>query len=187
MKKAYIIIASVFLVGFLAACGANGNDNNGSTTPPNDANQNTEVDNKNDNTANNSDVTMDNDNQTTENDNAGSTEKVDMNEKMGELDFAEIELQIDYGHDQEYDAQVEKRSTGDYKAEIEDELNNTYLKGDEAFNELYPILETLDITADSSKDEVFSAVLKAFNLEDNYEEIEVEITFHDGTKLEYED
>lgn len=190
MKKVYLVITSVFLIGFLAACGAN--DNNDSVNAPNETNQ--EVDTENNNVVNNSeeneangDAINDNDDDATNNNDIETTEKLSMNEKMDQLNFAEIEVEVDYGDDQEYEAEIEKKSNDDYEVEIEDELTNTYLKGEEAFNELYPIFKKLDITADSTKEEVIDAVLKSFDLEEDYKEIEVEVTFHDGTELEYED
>src|SRR5699024_12574947 len=79
-------------------------------------------------------------------------------------------------------------SDGTYTAEIEDDLNDEYIKGQEAFDKLYPMVKALDVNPDSSKDDVFDQVLSAFDLDSDYDEIEVEIDFHDSDKeLEYED
>lgn len=193
MKKVLQLSLTLMLVGFLAACGSNDNNNK---QPENNTPNNTVVDQNgvDNNTINNEEVNESNLNKNDEtnngvnsNESVDSSDELDMNEQMSKLSFAEIEVEVDYGDDKEYEAEVEKKATGDYEAEIEDELTNTNLKGEEAFNHLYPILEKLNITKDSAKEEVINEVLSAFDLEENYQEIEIEITFHDGTELEVED
>lgn len=187
MKKYAVLIVALITMVFLAACGTNDNNNDGLSNPQNDANQNEGV--KDNTPANDSqDNNTTNSTEGNTNNTSGSTDNaVDMNEKMKDINFAEIEIEIDYGNDQEYEAEVEKGSSGNYKAKVEDELSNTYLKGDEAFEHLYPLLQDLDITSDTSKEDMISAILTAFDLEDNYEEFDVEVIFHDGKKVEYED
>lgn len=110
-----------------------------------------------------------------------------MKSDMDQLSFKEIEVEISYGHDQEYEAEIEQDENEPIKAKIEDELNQNNLKGQEAFDDLYPKVKQLDLTKDSTKEETVSQVLKAFDLQDNYEKFEVEITFNDGSKLDVED
>ncbi len=66
-------------------------------------------------------------------------------------------------------------------------MTNTHLRGDEAFEQIYSQLEQVTLDKDSSKEEVIDTILQAFELDSDYDEFEVELIFHDGTKLEYED
>lgn len=165
-----------------SACGPNNNEGNGSLD-----NKDNVIDNQEINESNNNDETNKNNEANKDNETAKSDESLDIGEKMAELGFAEFEVEIDYADDKEYEADIEKRANGDYKVEVEDELTNTFLKGQDAFDHLYPILQKLEINPDSTKEEVISTVLDAFGLEENYVEFEVDIVFSDGTKLEYED
>lgn len=110
-----------------------------------------------------------------------------MKSDMDQLSFKEIEVEVSYGHDQEYEVEIEQDENEPIKAKVEDELNQNYLKGQEAFDDLYPRVKQLDLTKDSTKEETISQVLNAFELQDNYEKFEVEITFNDGSKLDIED
>lgn len=108
--------------------------------------------------------------------------------KMKELPIEEIEVEVEYADGKDYEAEIEHKSDGTYTSELEDEVNEAYIKGQAAFDKLYPMIEKLDITPDSGKQKVLNQVLSAFDLDKNYEEIEVEIDFHDSDdELEYED
>ncbi|MGE7768390.1 YusW family protein [Peribacillus sp. NPDC096540] len=104
----------------------------------------------------------------------------DNNEKLP-FTFKDFQLEVDYaGKDNEYDAMGAQT-----EASIDDQLNKHEVHGDEAMEELTPILEKLTFTKDSSDDEVIQDVMKAFNLKDDYEEFYLEVTYDDGTKKEY--
>ncbi len=111
----------------------------------------------------------------------------DIQGDMGQLSFKEIEIEISYGNDQEYEAEIEQDTNEPIKAKVEDELNDIYLKDQQAFDDLYPRVKKLDLTKDSSNQETIDAILDAFDLQANYEKFEVEIKFTDGSKLEVED
>lgn len=180
MKKVLITAFSILLIAVLAACGST-DDKGDVSNPPKDVTDDQQTNENGLNDSQNNDIT---------NNGAATDEtndKLDINEKMKELSFAEIELNVEYSEKEEYEAEVEKKSTGEYKAEVEDDITNIYLKGEEAFEHLHPILQGLNINSDSTKQEVIDAVLESFDLADDYKEFEVEITFQDGTKMEYED
>ncbi|PIC86792.1 hypothetical protein CSV72_06720 [Sporosarcina sp. P20a] len=111
----------------------------------------------------------------------------DMQAEMDKLSFKEIELDVSYGKDKEYEAEIEQDENEPIKAKVEDELNEIYLKGQEAFDDVYSKVKNLDVTKDSSQQETIDSILKAFNLQADYEKFEVEIKFNDGSKLEVED
>src|SRR5699024_5568268 len=104
------------------------------------------------------------------------------------LSFTEFEIEISYGKDKEYEAEIERHSNGDIEAELEDELNGIEIDDDlKAFNEIYPNARKLNIQKDTEKQDVIDQVLKAFDLDSNYEEFEAEFKFEDGTKISFED
>ncbi|WP_339252433.1 YusW family protein [Sporosarcina sp. FSL W8-0480] len=123
---------------------------------------------------------------TTKNQNNDSSNQ-DMLQSMDELDYAEFELEVEYAGDTEYEVEIETKSVGNVKAEIEDSLNHVEKNGTEAFDELYPLVQKLTITQQTNKDEAISEVLKTFNLPEDYTKFDLEITFNDGTKIEFED
>src|SRR5699024_9110325 len=87
-----------------------------------------------------------------------------------------------------YEVEIERHDNGDVKAEIEDELTGEDIDNDlEAFNKLYPLVKQLEMEQATDKEDVIQQVLDVFDLEDDYEEFEVEIKFDDGTELSYED
>lgn len=181
MKKTMVTFLSFMLIGILAACGTDDNDDTS-------VNEQSETPAEQEDTSGTEDDMAETEDENDPNTNEDSTQAADdKNEKMKQLEFAEIDLEVEYADNKDYDAEIEKRSSGEYKSELEDELNNQYLKGDEAFNHIYPIVEKLNINPDSTKDEVIKEILQAFELEENYREFEVEIIFHDGTKVEFED
>lgn len=109
-----------------------------------------------------------------------------MEAKMDELSFYEIELEVEYVDGKEYEIKIEKDDNRPYKAQIEDELNNMYLNGEAAFDELYPKVEQLQLSSESDQSEVIEQVLDIFNLADNYTTFEIEVKFHDGSELDFE-
>lgn len=107
--------------------------------------------------------------------------------KMDRLNYVEFELKVEYPERKEYEVKLEKKHDNRVEAKIEDELNGTEIKGTEAFEQLYPIVEQLQIMPSTSKEEAIQQILDAFQLNPSYEEFELEITFKDNTKIEFKD
>ncbi|WP_153731456.1 YusW family protein [Sporosarcina obsidiansis] len=167
MKRLLISVVSIMTLS-LAACG------NGTKEPT------TEKDTTNAPTSQPTDSTA--------TDTAGKTESTDqMKTDMDKLSFSEIDVDVSYGKDKEYEAEIEQDLNEPIKAKVEDELNQVFLKGQDAFDDLYPRVQQLQLTKDSTNEETIDQVLKAFELEANYEKFEVEIKFNDGSKLDIED
>lgn len=159
-KKPMIAAMSIILTtGIVAGCGT---DNNLSA-PPEDA--------------------------PAQNDGTG-TEQTDQGAQTEEQEatghsFTKFDLEVEYDKDVKYEADFEAEGNGE--AEIEDDLNEVSLKGDEAYTELSPLLEQLNFDSNSDDQEVMTQVLEVFGLQDDYKEFELEVTFEDGTKKKYED
>ncbi|MFF2286789.1 YusW family protein [Peribacillus butanolivorans] len=114
-----------------------------------------------------------------------NTETGTYNNKKLPFTFKDFQLEVDYtGNDNEYEAEYDAMGA-QTEASIDDQLNKHEVHSDEAMEELTPILEKLTFTKDSSDDEVIQDVTKAFNLKDDYEEFDLEVTYDDGTKKEY--
>lgn len=174
MKKLHLIFLTFLLVPALIACSGQ-NDN---------SLDNKEISNEEE------EIPVNNDHATKKSEDGNTAlqdEQTDMKNKMEALEFAEIEIDIDYPDRKEFDAEIEKDSSGNYKAKVEDEIHNNHLKGKDAFDYLYAILEDMNITNDISKNELITNMLEGFDLDNTYEELDIEITFHDGTKMEFED
>lgn len=176
-------IFTALLVLVLGACAGNG-ENQPKDTVDNNAQSETEMDtDTNDNVTNNNAVTEE-DNK--DGDVATDDDQAYMKEKMGELPFIEFQVEVDYPDHTEYEAEIKEKSTGLIKAELEDEINDQLIRGRQAFDEIYPIAEKLDINADSEQDEVIDQVLELFDLPKDYEEIEIKVILTDGKKIKFE-
>ncbi|MCK1991070.1 hypothetical protein GW626_12065 [Peribacillus muralis] len=106
------------------------------------------------------------------------------NEKLP-FTFKDFQLEVDYpGNDNDYEAEYDTMGA-QTEASIDDEMNKNEVHGDEAMKQLTPLLEKLTFTKDSTDEEVIQEVTKVFNLKDDYEQLDLEVVFDDGTKKEY--
>lgn len=183
MKRFFITLISIMALS-LAACSSDKKapDSNegtsGNPTNQTEQNENTMDSGK------NSGVTDD------QADTSGSqtdSTKDQMQADMDQLTFKEIDIEVSYGRNNEYEAEIDQDEGQPIEAKVEDEVNGVYLKGQEAFDDLYPKVKELDLTKDSTKEETINQLLKAFGLKNNYTKLEVEIKFNDGSKLDIED
>ena len=163
MKK-LLSILTIFCMAFMAA-GCNDDNSSGQT------NDNTANEESSNNTSNSY---QDTNNET----NTNATET------KNDIPFNEFSLEVKYTNNKEYEADYEyENNTVD--ASIEDDLNNKRVTGDDAESQLRDILKSLDIDAQTSEDDVISKVISSFDVADDYQEIDVDITFTDGTEKEY--
>lgn len=110
-----------------------------------------------------------------------------MREKMAELNFSEIEIDVEYRGGKEYEAEIDQDRNEPILAKVEDDLNNVYLRGREAFDHIFERASKLDLTSNSTKQQVIDQVLDVFNLPNDYIKMDVEIKFDDGKKIDIED
>ncbi len=110
-----------------------------------------------------------------------------MREKMAELNFSEIEIDVEYQGGKEYEAEIDLDRNEPILAKVEDDLNNVYLRGREAFDHIFERASKLDLTSNSTKQQVIDQVLDVFNLPNDYIKLDVEIEFDDGKKVDIED
>jgi len=100
------------------------------------------------------------------------------------FNFTNFDLDVEYAENKEYDVDYESESNG-LEAEIKDDISNTQIKGDEAFEVLRSIFEQLKFDKDTPNEEVVSEVTKAFDLDEDFQKFELEVKFLDGTEKEY--
>ncbi|MCM3088299.1 YusW family protein [Bhargavaea ginsengi] len=113
------------------------------------------------------------------------TGQADMRKKMQALDYTEFELEVEYDNDEEYEAQLELKSDNSVVAGYEDDMNGIKKQGIEAFNDLYPLVEQLELTPSSNQEEEIRKVLSTFSLPDDFSDFSLELRFSDGTKHEF--
>jgi hypothetical protein len=165
MKKlvALMMCSSILLLG---ACGNNDADDKDTVeNPP----ENAPVEDNDNSNVNNNDQTEEN------NQNTANTDQIP---------FTSFDLDVDYANFQSFEVEYDNESEG-MEAKIEDELNNRTLSGDEAFQELKNRFEQFKFDKNSSNEEVLEEVMKSFDLKTDYEKIDLEIQYNDGTEKEY--
>ncbi|WP_160112631.1 YusW family protein [Salicibibacter kimchii] len=177
MNKFGMLTLSVVVATSLAACGDNGeefeNETNGDA--PEEGDDNTEVQEE--------EVNVDDmDDGADEGD--GETEADEA--WYEELPYNEFDLEAEYDHG-EYEAEYEYEG-GSPEVEIEDSRDgeDMELEGQAALDALSDILPEMDIDENSSDEEIQEAAIDAFNLDEDYSELEVEIEFN-GDETEVED
>ncbi len=185
MKRFLYLLATLLLAGALTACGTSNNDDNTNAdqAEENTADNNDQADNTDDQ---NGTDDIEEDATNDETDGADASSNDDMKQKMDELDYTDFELEVDYGKNKEYEAEIEQ-DNGQIEADLEDELNGVDENGVDAFNKIYPNVKKLTIDRNTSKEDAIDQVLDAFDLDPDYKKFEVEITLKDGPKIEFED
>ncbi|QQK75462.1 hypothetical protein HUG15_07630 [Salicibibacter cibarius] len=183
MKKFGMLTLSAAVATSLAACGDNREEFEDETTngdaPADEGDDNTEVQ--------EDEVTVDDDMDDGA-DEEEEDEDADADEAWYEdLTYDEFELEAEYSHG-EYEAEYDYEG-GNPEAEIEDTRNgeDIEMEGEEALEELAGILPEMDIDENSGDDDILDAAIDAFNLDEDYSELEVEAEFFDGGETEVED
>jgi hypothetical protein len=165
MKRILFIFLSVFCIALLTAC-ADGNTDKKSVTQ----NNNGKIIN----------ISSFNQLQNTQNQNK-------MKSQMAKLDFSEIDLEVSYGEQKEYEAEINHDNSGFIGGEVDDEINNEHLSGKAAFNNIYAKVKRLTISKDTNQEDAINQILKVFDLPEDYNRLKLEIIFNDGTELKYVD
>lgn len=186
MKKTFLFISLFVMSLFVVACGTN-NGNEPANDQVIEDNNNAGTNNTNSNTGTNgTKAGAGTGTEGTNNNNSDlSSDEV---AKMDALDYQEFSLDIDYGNHKDYEVELDREDDNNrVEAKIEDDMNGVKKRGSEAFAEIYPLVEKLTITRDTTKEEAIKEVLDVFKQDANYQKLELEITFKDGTKIEFED
>ena len=98
--------------------------------------------------------------------------------------FAKFSFDAEYSATESIEADYSNESSG-VEASYENDKTNERLKGNDAFTYLEPIFESFTFDSSTGNDEVVDEIVQAFNLETNYTQLEIDITFDDGSEREY--
>ena len=115
MIRTLFIFLSVFCIALLTACGGQTNEAA-------------------DNNTNQKDVTQNNNGETTNvnnpNELQNTQDQYEMKSKMGKLNFSEMDLEVSYDEQKEYEAEINYDNSGSIGGEVSDDLNNEHLRGE---------------------------------------------------------
>ncbi|MEI3607397.1 YusW family protein [Pseudogracilibacillus sp. SE30717A] len=179
MKRIIINLASLALLLTITACGYNNQGQTGTNTN-NERNENTintTEDVRPDTMSNDEDATFD----------YNATQYNDyMKEKMDELNFTAISIEVKYSDGKEFEANIDQDRNEPIEAELEDELTNNHVTGKAAFDQIYVKIKDLNLKSDSEQQHVIDQILKAFDLPKDYSIIDIDILFNDGNKIDIE-
>ncbi|WP_306009105.1 YusW family protein [Bacillus sp. MMSF_3328] len=106
-------------------------------------------------------------------------------EDFSRINFTDFELDAEYPDMKSYEVDYEYDRNNTMEAEIKDGLNDEELNGDEALDKLLEAFKQFTFDEESSEDEVLVQVIQGLDLNEDYENIEVEVTFTDGTEKTY--
>ncbi|MFF5994124.1 YusW family protein [Lysinibacillus sp. KU-BSD001] len=98
--------------------------------------------------------------------------------------FTHFSLDVDYSDTQSFEVEYENEESG-VEASIGDDVSGEALNGNAAYDQLEPIFKSFTFDAATAEVDVIAEVMKAFELEDNYQKFELDIRFADGTEKEY--
>ncbi|SIS38348.1 YusW family protein [Salimicrobium flavidum] len=98
-----------------------------------------------------------------------------------QLNFRELSISVAYGEQERYEVEY-AYNQGNASAEIKDTRDDESreLEGEQALKELEVMLSGLDVDSSMSEEEVANEILEAFELDDDYEELEVEVEIKDS-------
>lgn len=109
-----------------------------------------------------------------------------MRKKLEEVDFREIDIDIDYADRKEFEADIDYHESRAIEAKVENELNNELFRGKEAFDYIFDRIKDIDFSSGRSDADIIADIISAFDLPDDYQKFEIEIEFNDGTEREIE-
>lgn len=98
--------------------------------------------------------------------------------------FIKFELDVDYKNDKDFDVEYDNEGNK-LEAEIDDDLGNNHLFGEEALAQLKPIFEQFTFDKDTTDDAVISEVIEAFEIDEEFYKFELEVKFKNGIEKEY--
>lgn len=170
MKQILFISLSVFCIALLTACGGQTNETDNTVQKNVTQNDKGEITNIND-----------------PNPLHNTQDQYEMKSKMAKLNFSELDLEVSYREQKEYEAEINYDNSGLIGGKVDDDINNKHIRGKAAFDSIYQKAKNLTISKDTNKRDVIEQTLKSFDLSVDYNKFDLEIIFNDGTELEYVD
>jgi hypothetical protein len=106
-------------------------------------------------------------------------------EDFSRINFTAFELDAEYPDMKSYEVDYEYDRNNTMEAEIKDGLNDEELNGDEALERLQEAFKDFTFDEESSEDEVLTQVIQGLELNEDFENIEVEVIYTDGSEKTY--
>jgi major membrane immunogen (membrane-anchored lipoprotein) len=113
---------------------------------------------------------------------------VDEKEVNADSNLVELKVELEAGEEQKFKIKY-KNKKGKVSGEIETKADGEKHKitGDKALSQVEDFISQLSLTPDMSKEEIVERVLAALEIEENkFKELEIEIKFSNGKKVEIE-
>ncbi|SOC43502.1 YusW family protein [Ureibacillus acetophenoni] len=122
--------------------------------------------------------------------NQHANERTEVNNNGGKevtalTQYLDFDLDIEYANDISFEVDYEYLGENNIKAEIEDEVNNVRVSGEEAKNSLLKYFEQLNFDENTDESEIVVQILTAFDLTDDFKKFELEVRYNSGTVKEY--
>ena len=170
MKQILFISLSVFCIALLTACGGQTNETDNTVQKNVTQNDKGEITNINDS-----------------NPLHNTQDQYEMKSKMAKLNFSELELEVSYKEQKEYEAEINYDNSGFIGGKVDDDINNKHIRGKAAFDSIYQKAKDMTISKDTNLRDAIDQTLKSFDLPVDYTTFDLEIIFNDGTEWEYID
>lgn len=108
-----------------------------------------------------------------------------MQEEMDELNFLGFKMVANFPENKKYYAEIKQNSKDIVEAYMDNEIHGLKFEGYAAFNDIRATINGMELSKDSSQEEVIDQVTSGFTMPDDYTDIKVDIIFKDGTKKNY--
>ncbi|AQQ54369.1 YusW family protein [Planococcus lenghuensis] len=99
--------------------------------------------------------------------------------------FTDFVVEAEFAEGEELYASYEEERD-QVVAEYRNDLEGETFEGNEAWDELEPVIEGIEIDPETPDEEVIASVMDAFELGDNVTSLTISVTYEDGTDEEYE-
>ncbi|APJ12462.1 hypothetical protein BSL056_16550 [Bacillus safensis] len=106
--------------------------------------------------------------------------------QMKELPFQHVHLLVQYGQKNELYEATYRQARGKEEAIIRDHMNGDRYEGEEALREMKMKLNDMSIPSAKINEAYVNELLTAFNLDDDYQRIQIDLKLEDGTKRTFQ-
>ncbi|ARD57483.1 hypothetical protein BRL64_15430 [Bacillus safensis] len=106
--------------------------------------------------------------------------------QMKELPFQHVHLHVQYGQKNELYEATYRQARGKEEAIIRDHMNGVRYEGEEALREMKMKLNDMSIPSEKINEVYVKELLAAFNLDDDYQRIQIDLKLEDGTKRTFQ-
>ncbi|WP_164670994.1 YusW family protein [Virgibacillus doumboii] len=110
--------------------------------------------------------------------------QTDMGDKMNQLDYTVYDFDVLYDGT-EFEGEIANEE-GLIEAEFYNPFVDVTARGSDAFKEMFPVLQELELNPDMTDEEAVAESIAAFDLPEDFLKAELQVTFSDGVEKTYE-